>query len=164
MGQQHFRISSSTEAQRIAHEHHARDPRTVGDLTKHAKTPKLHHYGKHTGLDSGRGGGFEVQLPEFNAVVQSLAKQCDEFMAALEGANGLAATLPDGSGPIAAIVGHAFNHRLGSEGGMQYALRTHVDHLDRIVTSLRQMATTYEQGENDASSAISGAAQQDGPS
>ncbi len=159
MGQRQFRVSSSAEAQWIVREHHAPDPRTVGDLAKHAKMPKVHHYGKHTGLDSNLGGGFEVQLPEFNAVVLSLAEQCNEFMQALEGANGLASKLPDGSGPIASIVGHAFNHRLGAEGGMRYAMRTHVEHLTRIVTSLQQMASTYQEGEEQAKNAISDAGQ-----
>jgi hypothetical protein len=161
MGQQHFRVRGSADARRIEHDHDARDPRTVGDLGKHAKTPKLHHYHKHSGLDSAPGGGFAVQLPEFNAIVQGLAKQCDEFMTALDKANGLAATLPDGSGPIATVVGHAFTHRLGAEGGMEYALRTHITHLSQIVESLQQMASGYQNGEDAASSAIESAGQQE---
>lgn len=160
MGQQHFRVSGSADARRIEHDHDARDPRTVGDLGKHATAPKLHHYHKHSGLDSTPGGGFAVQLPEFNAIVQSLARQCDEFMTALDRANGLATKLPDGSGPIASVVGHAFTHRLGAEGGMQYALRTHIAHLSRIVASLQQMATGYQSGEDAATDAIASAGQQ----
>jgi hypothetical protein len=160
MGQQHFRVSGSVDARRIEHDHHARDPRTVGDLGKHATAPKVHHYRKHSGLDSAPGSGFAVQLPEFNAIVQSLAQQCDEFMTALDSANGLATTLPDGSGPIASVVGHAFTHRLGAEGGMQYALRTHITHLSQIVESLRQVASGYQAGEDQAANAITTAGQQ----
>ncbi|HEX3783247.1 MAG TPA: hypothetical protein VHX38_26570 [Pseudonocardiaceae bacterium] len=158
----HFRISGAADARRVEHEDPARDPRKVGDLAKHPKTPALHHYGKHTGLDSAPGGSFEVQLPEFNAVVQGLAQQCDQFMKALDDANGLAAQLPDGSGPIASVVGEAFNHRLGADGGMRYALRTHVEHLSKIVSSLQQMAATYQDGEDQVSSAMAAVAQQMG--
>lgn len=154
MGQQHFRVSSATGAQRVREEHPAPDPRTVDELKKHATAPKVDHFGKHAGLGASSGGGFEVHLQEFTTAVQKLANQCDEFTQHMTGISTLDSKLPDGWGPIASVVGHAFNHRLGPEGGMRYAVRAHLQHLDHIVTTLQATVAGYRQIEDANSGAI----------
>jgi uncharacterized protein YukE len=100
------------------------------------------------------GAGFHVDMDEFTTAMAKLADQYEAMVRQLERTTELDAALPDGSGPVAEIVGHAFHHRLGSDGGMRYAVRTYLDHVTRIVDALNETAANYQRVEDDMTQAV----------
>lgn len=150
----HYRIDSAGDAQRLVHEHPARDPRKVDAVGHHQHRPKVDHYRETGGLHSGGGGSFAVDLAEFEAALTSLGKQCETFTEKVAKAADLTSALPDGAGPVASVVGHAFNHRLGPDGGVHYAMRTNLEQLQHILAALRTTAANYQEAEQQAHQVI----------
>jgi hypothetical protein len=149
-------VTSQKEAQRLETEHHLRDPRKVHDLTKHDHAPKAEHYQTGGTLQAAVGNGtFTVDLAEFEALLQNLGQQCDDFAAHVGRSADLTSPLPDGSGPVAETVGAQFTHRLGSSGGMHYVMTRNLESLSDITQTLRTMMTRYQQSEAAAVEAMS---------
>ena len=147
MAKHEYRINSADDARRLEHEHHSRDPRQVHRLGKHPKGPKAGHFADGD-LHSGGGSSFSVDLNEFQRALADLTDHCTALAKKVNSAAGLTSPLPDGTGPVAAVVGHTFNHRLGSDGGMHYAVRTNLEQLLHILDSLSQTRTNYQQAED----------------
>jgi hypothetical protein len=151
-----YRINSADDARRLEHEHHAKDPRKVDRLGKHPKGPKAGHFADGD-LRSGGGGSFAVDMTEFQAALTRLTEHCEALTRKVDSAAGLTSDLPDGTGPVASVVGHTFNHRLGSDGGMHYAVRTNLEQMLHILDGLTQTRTNYQQAEDATTDAITGA-------
>lgn len=160
---EHFRVSGAASARRLHHEHPVPDPRTVGDLGKRAKVPKAERFHRPGQLEAAGGNGFEFEPNGFHIALTNLISQCHDFERALARAAGLGTDLPDGHGPVAAVVGKAFNHRLGDQGGMQYAVRTHAEHLVTLVSSLQETASNYQEADQEAGTSIGNVGPQGDP-
>lgn len=145
---QHHRVGAQ-DARRLERENPHRDVSKVGGLGHDRKTPKAHHYRDTRDPHAVGGGGFQVDMAEFNQAMATLTKHYEAMLRQLDRVSALDGSLPDGAGPVAQIVGHAFNHRLGSDGGMHYAVRTYLGHIQQIVRSLNETAANYQQVEDE---------------
>lgn len=137
----------SADAKHWLQEHPGSSKSGTDAIGRHQHKPKAHHYTGAGDLHSGGGSAFSVDLGEFNLALAQLVSQCEAFAEKVNSAADLATDLPDGGGPVAQIVGHAFNHRLGPDGGVHYAVRTNLDQLTNILEGLRATATSYQQAE-----------------
>jgi uncharacterized protein YukE len=144
---QHQRVGAQ-DARRLERENPHRDVSKVGGLGRDRKTPKAHHFRDTHDPHVVAGGGFHVDLTEFNSAMARLNSHYKEIVEQLERAVALDGSLPDGAGPVSEIVGHAFTHRLGSDGGMRYAVRTYLQHVTQIVNGLNATAANYRQVED----------------
>lgn len=149
----HHQRVSAEGARQLERENPHRDVSKVGGLGHHRKTPKAHHYRDSHDPHAVGGAGFQVDMAEFTAAMRKLTHHYEAMLKQLEKTEELAGALPDGTGPVAEIVGHAFHHRLGSEGGMRYAVRTHLRHVTQIVTALEQTAANYQRVEDEMTQA-----------
>jgi uncharacterized protein YukE len=129
--------------------------RKHGALSKKDKVPKAAHF---TGAGDLRAanGSFSVELEAFQAAMSKLANRFDDFTDEVNSAPELAAALPAGSGPVADTLGPAFRHRLGSDGGMDYAIRVNMDQLNKILDALRTTMDNYTRVEQETTDAIAG--------
>jgi hypothetical protein len=121
----------------------------TGELGHHPKAPHIQHFSAD-GLQSATGSTFEVDLQAFELALKKLTDHSNEYIARVNKAAELATSLPDGSGPVAEVVGKAFAHRLGSGGGVHYAVRTTLEQLNQIVAGLSQTANNYTSAEQEA--------------
>jgi hypothetical protein len=150
---QHQRVSAEG-ARRVERESPHHDPSKVGGLGHDRTAPKVHHYRDTHDPHVVAGDGFHVDLAEFTTAMAKLGHHYDAMLRQLERATALEGTLPDGSGPVADVVGNAFHHRLGPDGGMRYAVRTYLDHVTRIVDGLNETAARYQQVEDQMTRAV----------
>ncbi|HKN96830.1 MAG TPA: hypothetical protein VJX10_06930 [Pseudonocardiaceae bacterium] len=150
----HHQRVSAEGARRLERENPHRDVSKIGGLGHHRGTPKVHHFKDTHDPHVVAGAGFHVDMDEFTSAMAKLTQQYDAMVRQLERTTELDASLPDGAGPVAEIVGHAFHHRLGSDGGMRYAVRTYLEHVTRIVTALNETAANYRQVEADMTQAV----------
>lgn len=153
MAKHEYRINSADDARRLAQEHHAKDPRKVDRLGRHPKGPKAGHFADGD-LRSAGGDSFAVDMAEFQAALTKLSDHCEALAEKVNSAAGLTSDLPDGTGPVASVVGHTFNHRLGSDGGVHYAVRTNLEQMLHILDGLTQTRTNYQQAEDATMNAI----------
>jgi tetrahydromethanopterin S-methyltransferase subunit B len=150
----HHQRVSAEGARRLERENPHRDVGKVDGLGHHRATPKVHHFKDTHDPHVVAGGGFHVDMTEFTEAMRKLAHQYEAMLRQLEGSTELDGSLPDGAGPVSEIVGHAFNHRLGSDGGMRYAVRTYLNHVTRIVDALNATAANYQQVEDAMTQAV----------
>lgn len=141
-----YRIDSAADARHVTDGQHAKDPRKVDRLGRHPKGPKLDHY-RHGGLHSGGGNGFSVDLTAFQQALTELNDHCETLTNRIEAVANVTGNLPDGSGPVATVVGQAFSHRLGPEGGLHDTLRSHLTLMLHILEQLGKTRTNYQQVE-----------------
>jgi hypothetical protein len=129
--------------------------RKHGALSKKDKVPKATHF---TGANDLRAanGSFSVELAAFQTAMSKLASRFDDFTAEVNSSPELAAALPAGSGPVADTLGPAFRHRLGPDGGMDYAIRANLDQLTKILDALRTTMDNYTRVEQETTDAIVG--------
>jgi hypothetical protein len=150
----HFHINSAADAQHVLREHPTRDPRNVDSLGHKRHTPAAHHFGGDGELDTANGTAFAVDPTEFSVALEQIRAVCDSLVKHASTAAGLATDLPDGSGPVADIIGRAFDHRLGASGGMHYVTDTISRHGREILTGLTETITNYQQAEQAAVDAV----------
>jgi hypothetical protein len=146
----HFHVNSATGAQHVLREHPTPDPRTVNSLGHNRHTPTVHHFGGGGNLDTASTTAFAVDTTEFATVLTQIAGVCKSLIEHASTAAGLATELPDGTGPVADIVGQAFNHRLGKSGGMHYVTDTISEHGKEILDGLTKTIDNYVQAEQAA--------------
>lgn len=133
----------------------ARDPKNVNALSPGHQPPKRLHYDRSVDLQVADAEGLSVDPSEFTAALKAIQALCDDFKKhAYEAAN-LATRLHDGFGPVADVVGNAFEHRLGPSGGVGFVTSTGSDHFDEIANTLQDIINSYLQGEEDAWDAMS---------
>lgn len=152
MNQRPLRVNSQG-AEQYVHQHHPRDEREIGELTKKDKAPKAGHFDGASGLQAA-GGTFALQLDELRSAIQNLGRRFDQFTEQMNSSPELAGALPAGTGPVADILAPAFRHRMGSDGGMDWAVRASLEHLSAMLDRLQTTATSYEQVEQDNASAM----------
>lgn len=150
----HHQRVSAEGARQLERENPHRDVSKVGGLGRDRKTPKAHHFRNTHDPHVVGDAGFHVDMAEFDTAMGKLTRYYEAMLDQLDRATALDAALPDGAGPVAEIVGHAFNHRLGSDGGMRYAVRTYLNHVTQIVEALNQTAATYRQVEEQITRAV----------
>jgi hypothetical protein len=144
----HHQRVSAEGARQLERENPHRDVSKVDGLGRDRRTPKAHHYRDTHDPHVVAGAGFQVDMTEFSAAMAKLSQLYQAMVNQLDRATALDASLPDGAGPVAEIVGHAFNHRLGPDGGMRYAVRTYLNHVTQIVEGLNRTAAGYQQVED----------------
>ncbi len=129
--------------------------RKVGALSKKDKVPKADHFAGANDLRAAN-GSFAVDLTEFQQAMSALSNRFDDLAKEVNSSPELAGVLPAGTGPVADVVGTAFRHRLGSDGGMDYAVRVNLDQLNQILNALRTTMNNYTRVEQEASGTIAG--------
>lgn len=154
MNERHLRVNEQGAAQ-IEHHRHLHDQRKVGALTKKDKAPKAAHFAGPSDLPVAS-GVFAANLSEFEVAVRNLTQRFDDFTREVNSSPELAGALPAGAGPVAAVLGPAFRHRMGADGGMDYAIRANLGQLDQILNALRTTMDNYKRVEQDATSGITG--------
>jgi hypothetical protein len=129
--------------------------RKNGALSKKDKVPKATHFAGANDLQAAS-GAFSVELNEFQQAMTALSNRFDDFTKEVDSLPELAGTLPAGTGPVADVLGPAFRHRLGSGGGMDYAVRVNLAQLNQILDALRTTMNNYTRVEQETTGAIAG--------
>lgn len=141
-------IRGEAAAQRLFHS--ARNPRHIDALSPGDRAPTAVDYNGSGGLRPADGSVLSVDLGEFDNALSNLRQLCTNFTNNVSQAKTLATKLRDGFGPVADVVGNAFNHRLGTTGGMPYVVSANSSLYDQIVTVLQDIANQYQQSEDEA--------------
>lgn len=147
-------INSAADAQHVLREHPARDPRKVGTLGHNRHTPTARHFGGNGNLATTNGNAFAVDPTEFATALNRIADVCKSLIEHASTAAGLATDLPDGTGPVADVVGHSFNHRLSASGGMHYVTNTISTQGEEILKGLIETINNYQNAEQAALDAM----------
>jgi hypothetical protein len=129
--------------------------RKTGALSKKDKVPKATHFAGANDLQAAH-GTFEVDLAEFQNAMSTLNGRFGELAQEVNSSPELAGALPAGTGPVGDTLGPAFGHRLGSDGGMDYAVRMNLDQLNQILDALQTTMNNYTRVEQETTGAIAG--------
>jgi hypothetical protein len=155
------RIDGQRSAQHYVHTQGNSDPMDKHHLGKHATAPKTTHFKDPGPVPTGGSGGsgIEVDVEALKTALTQLQIRQTEFTETVSGSSSLTDHLPNGTGPTAEMMGQLYQHRVGDGGGVQYALQTHLAHLDTIVGNLDATITNYTSSEDQALTGVQGVAQ-----
>lgn len=101
--------------------------------------------------------GIELDFDELAEAQRAIDGKYDELAAHLKQAQELSGPLHDGKGPVTGPMRKAFGVRGGEAGGgVQAALASYLDELDRLRSAIRQVAADHQGQDAEAAAALDG--------
>jgi hypothetical protein len=122
-------------------------------LGKHQHAPESVKF-TNAGAVAAGGTGVQVELDALTTALVNLQGRSDTFTNTVNNSVHLDRKLPNGSGPVAESMAAFFQHRLGAEGGVQYALNAHLHRLNSLVDKLHTTVNGYQDSEQKALNSI----------
>jgi hypothetical protein len=99
--------------------------------------------------------GIELDFDELAEAQRAIDRKYDELAAHLKQAQELSGPLRDGKGPVTTPMRKAFGVRGGEAGGgVQAALASYLDELDRLRIAIRQVAADHQGQDTEAATAL----------
>jgi hypothetical protein len=139
----------------VSHAKSHSDPMDHNQLGKHQKAPKSQHF-KRAGAVHTSSGGVSVNVDELLGALNGMKSRATEFSRTVEKSTDLHEDLPIGGGPIAESMSAVFQHRLGSDGGVQYALNSHLTNLHQLIFNVTGNVEGYQAAEAQAAALMQG--------
>jgi hypothetical protein len=137
----------------VSHSKPHTDPMHQHQLGKKQHAPESVKF-KNAGAVAAGGTGVQVELDALTTALTNLQGRSDTFTDTVNNAAHLDRKLPNGSGPVAESMADLFQHRLGAQGGVQYALHAHLHRLNSLVDNLHSTVTGYQDSEQQALNSI----------
>ncbi len=117
----------------------------------------LTHHGPFKTADLAAGTTFEADLRKLLTAVQRWEECVDSFDKTVDGMP-LAASVPDGTGPVAHALGARFNHRVSADAGVGYAALAYARRLAQLRAGLTQTLDNLARAEQNATGGFTGGA------